>query len=88
MVSVRSDEDGDDTLETIESFMSDWIMIGKRLDELRERYPDKYVAVKNGKIVDSDEDLDALLSRLEEKGIDPSRTPVEFISRKPEPLIV
>jgi predicted DNA-binding protein (UPF0278 family) len=87
-MSVRCEEDRDDGLKAIESFMADWIMIGERLDELRKRYPDKYVAAKNGKIVDSDEDLDALLSRLEEKGIDPSRTPVEFISRKPELLIV
>ncbi len=88
MVLTKESRDLEDNETEIERYMSDFILISDRLEELRKKYPGQYITVKEGKIVDSDKDLETLLRRLEEKGIDPSKTAIDYISEKPELLIV
>lgn len=71
----------------LEKFYEDWMFINNMLKELREEHPNKFIAVKSKKIIDSDSNLESLLKRLKEKGLNPSEIPIEFISKEPELLI-
>jgi len=58
----------------------EWLLARK--GDLREQYPDKYVAVFNGQIVGSDADLDRLFKKLRAKlkGKDLSAVAVDLIA--------
>ena len=45
----------------------DFAWIGEHWEELRERYPGKYIAVRGGRVIDFDEDKELLRRRLEER---------------------
>jgi len=45
----------------------DFAWIGAHWEELRERYPGKYIAVRGGQVIDFDEDKEQLRRRLEER---------------------
>ena len=45
----------------------DFAWIGERWEELREKYPDKYIAVRGGRVIDFDEDKERLRRRLKER---------------------
>lgn len=63
-----------------------WIV--RNYDWLRGDYPDKWVAVKDKKIVDSDSDLEPLLRRLKEKRGTAIGYATEFVATKPRNIIL
>jgi len=72
-----------EVFEVLERFDMDSKWVSEKLDELREKYPDQYIIVKDCKVIDSDTNLDKLLERVRSKGLDPALTPRYFISKKP-----
>lgn len=63
-----------------------WIV--SNYNKLRTEYPDKWIAVKNKKVVDSDTDLEPLLQRLREKNGTAVGFATEFIGAKPRNLLI
>lgn len=57
-------------------------------DELRKRYPDEYVAVHQGKVLDHDKNIGKLLRRLEAKYKETTHMAIEFVSKKDFRLIL
>ena len=55
----------------------DWLY--QNYDNSRKTYPDKYVAVDDGKIIDSDNDINHLLERLRKKNINLGQAFIKFI---------
>jgi len=51
---------------TIEEFGKNFTWIDEQYSELRSRYPNQYVAVLDGEVVDSDADVQRLTRRLKE----------------------
>lgn len=51
--------------------------------ELTKKYNNKFVAVHNGEVIDSDIDPSRLLKRLEEKGVDISTVAIDFVTDNP-----
>jgi hypothetical protein len=51
------------------------------LKMLREKYDHCFVAFSNEKIIDSDANLDNLMKKLQNKGIEPANVLIEFISK-------
>ncbi len=45
----------------------DFAWIGEHWEELRSKYPGKYIAVRERQVIDSDEDKERLKRRLEER---------------------
>ena len=45
----------------------DFAWIGEHWEELKEKYPGKYIAVRGGQVIDFDEDKERLRRRLEER---------------------
>jgi predicted DNA-binding protein (UPF0278 family) len=56
---------------------SEWI--NKSISTLRKKFGDRYIAVKDRKVIDSDEDFDALLLRIRKQG-DPESVTIEFVT--------
>ena len=64
----------------------DWIV--RNYNKLRIEYPDKWIAVKDKKVVDSDNDLEPLLQRLKERHETAIGFATEFIGAKPRNMIL
>lgn len=62
---------------------SDLIWFKEHFEELKKSYDNKFVAIKNGRIVGSDNDLKKLLKDLKKKEIDPKNVLIQFISSIP-----
>jgi hypothetical protein len=60
----------------------------KHYPEFLERYPDQFVAVKNGEVVANAPDLTQLVVLLESKGIDLKKVWAQFISEESHRLIL
>jgi len=45
----------------------DFAWIGEHWEELKSKYPGKYIAVRRGRVIDFDEDKKRLRRRLEER---------------------
>ena len=56
--------------------------------ELLEKYPDKWVAVYDVKVVGVHEDFLALLEQLKKEGIPTNKTIIWFMDTDPKPLIL
>lgn len=59
-------------------FQADHVWIKENLGTLLDRYADKWIAVKDGKVTASDPDFSALLRKLP----DPPHTCIEFITHE------
>lgn len=78
----------EEILRGIKEFSRDMDWLSKKHEELRKEFADKYIAIMNRRVIDSDPDLQKLLRRLKESGKNPSEIPVEFISKEPQRLIL
>ena len=63
-----------------------WIV--RNYKSLRVRYADKWVAVKNSKVVEADSDLEPLLAKLTKKHGTTLGFAVEFIGTGPRNLLI
>jgi len=72
--------------KSIEDYANDRLWFYDNLDDLRRTHLNKWVAVRNKQIVDSDKDHDELIERLESGGIGLSGTHVLFV--RPEDIVV
>jgi hypothetical protein len=52
-------------------------------EKLLSKYENKWVAISNSKILDSDENLTTLLKRLKAKGLQPEQTLIQFLAKEP-----
>jgi hypothetical protein len=68
-------------LKQLRDFRKSTSWITENIAEIRKGYPDRHIAVLNGKIIDSDVDFDALIGRLRGK-YDMSRVTIEYIPSK------
>lgn len=57
-------------------------VIRNKYNALQKDYPNKFVALYEGKVIDSDTDPKALNSRLEKEAKDPTLVLVQFIPEK------
>lgn len=68
----------------LKEFEADHVWISENLERLLSDYEDRWVAVERGQVIDSDPDFMVLRSRLTK----PAWTCVEFITRRPLPIIL
>jgi len=65
-------------------FREDSIFIEQHEDELKEKYPNKWIAVLNRKVVNVNDDFDSLLDNLKKHDIHPGDCVIEFLSTSEE----
>lgn len=75
-------------LKELSEFSGSLTVMNGRLKELRRKYPNEFVAIHEGKVVGHGPKIEPLIKELKEEGIDPSKIPIEFISKDPEVLVV
>ena len=68
-------------LELLQSREKEWDWIQQHIDELKEKYDQKLIAVKDGKIIAVGSFMKEIIQKLEEQGLDPAEIVVEFISK-------
>lgn len=69
-------------------FIRDTNWINNNLDMLRKKYPNKYIAVYNRKIILTDKDLTDLKEKLKEENVAFEKVAIEFVKDKPIKLLV
>jgi hypothetical protein len=74
--------------ELIEKHNQNSVWIIKRYNKLRKELPNKYVAVRNGKIVYNSDNLTDLLRELREKFKNIDDVAIDFITEKPLKLLL
>ncbi len=68
-------------IQMLMSAQSDLEWFESQVDTLKEKYNNKFIAFYNKDVVESDSNLDNLLNKLQQKGIDVSRVFIKFISK-------
>ncbi|MBI5036909.1 hypothetical protein HZC09_06235 [Candidatus Micrarchaeota archaeon] len=79
METRKSAEESRQILQTMDEFTRDKKWALENIDSLRKDYLEKYVLVKNRKVVLADSDYDNLLQRAERNGVDISQAVIEFV---------
>lgn len=74
--------------QVLESFEKDTLWLHKNLDKLRAKFENKFVAIKEGDVIASDNDIEKIIKKLQESNINPSFTVIEFIHKKGVQLIL
>jgi len=75
-------------LKTMEQYNNslEWFM--SKYDEIKDTYRGKFVGVYNGSVLDSDEDLNKLKRKIEEKVNDKDSVFKKYVSERDDLLIV
>ena len=63
------------------NYEKDFISFQKQLPKLRETNPNEFIAFKDGKIISSGNSVEIVVEQLNSKGIEPSGTIIEFVSK-------
>jgi hypothetical protein len=75
--------------QKLDQFEADAIWLDQHYDQLKEQYPDQFVAVYGKTVIDHGKNLDTLMRRLRKKyGKKTGDVVVEFIPIEEEILIV
>ena len=69
-------------------FLSNTKWINTNIEELKKQYPDRYIAVCQKRVIQTDRDLTDLKRRLRELNVDLDKVTIEFIKEKPLKLLV
>jgi hypothetical protein len=76
-------------IEEMKAFEANTIWIDSHYKELREKYPDEYVAVWKERVVEHGPEIPAIMESLKEKyPSDYSHIPIEFINSEDIELIL
>jgi hypothetical protein len=73
----------EDVAIALTDFNKDFQWFLQSREKLLSKYENKWVAISNNKILDSDENLTALVKRLKAKGLQPEQTLIQFLSKEP-----
>ena len=73
--------------ERISNFRKDAVFFSEHRTQLKEQYPDQYVAIKGEQVVAASPLLDELLPRIEEQGLNTSDLYISFLPTKEIPQI-
>lgn len=65
----------------LDEFTSSLRWFNQNQSKIVKDYGDLYVAIKDDKIIASDEKLKKVITKLKEKNIEPSRTFIKFVSK-------
>ena len=73
---------------SLAEYEKDFISFNKQLSKLRERFPNKFVAYIDGKVISSKDSIEEIKEDLISQDIEPSKTVIEFVSREEIRVIV
>lgn len=68
-------------LQMLESGRNDLMWFESNLDRLKAKYNNRFIAFHDREVIDSDTNVDNLIKRLKENGIDTSNVFIKFVSK-------
>ena len=68
-------------LQALGSAERDAKWLDKNYAKLLEKYPDSFVAINNGEVVDASKNFQELLKKVESKKLNPANIMIEFMSK-------
>ena len=71
----------EDIVQMLKAGQDDLRWFDTNFNNLLEKYNEKFIAFRNREVIDFDNDLNGLMSKLESKNIDTSNIIVRFISK-------
>lgn len=72
MVSIKSE---------LVSFQNDVVFFDKNYEELKKKFSNKFVAIKNEDVVASGKQIDKVMKQIKQKKLNPSLIFIEFIHK-------
>jgi hypothetical protein len=75
----------EEALEKFPRFVKSCEYLAEHAVELREQFPDMWVAIDDGEVAVTSSSLDGVLTGAEEQGLSPAWTLFQFLSTKPSP---
>jgi len=75
-------------LEKMKVFEKAANFVRENYDKLVELYDGKFIAVLEDKVVAEDKEIEKLLEKLRKKGINPTETFIEYITRRRTAIII
>ncbi|MBS3079069.1 hypothetical protein J4218_03035 [Candidatus Pacearchaeota archaeon] len=72
----------------LERFQEDILYFENKKEELRAEFLNKFVAIKNKRIIDSGNSIEELRNRLENNNQDPARIIIEFVPEEETIMIL
>lgn len=75
-------------LKEMKQFREDRFFLETHKDELREKYPNQWVAIFNKKLIGRSGDLNSLINVLKKKGIPTGKVVIEFLSTTEDIMIL
>ncbi len=69
-------------LKLLKEFEADSVWVKSHKGDLRDEYANQFVAVRDRKVIESDENLEKLIDKLKSKNIDPSFIVIDFVPEK------
>jgi len=73
----------EDVAVALADFNRDFQWFLRSREELLPKYEDRWVAIYSKTVLDSDENLTALVKRLRTKGLQPEEILIQFLPREP-----
>ncbi len=80
--------DDEKMAELAQKLMADMKWLHDNYDSITEKYSNKFVAVEDGKIIDSDVEMDILIKKLEKGNKNPDTLLIELVNPKDFILII
>jgi len=77
-----------DELQTLLEFEQNDRWLHENIDRLRDKFANKFVAVKNKKVIVYSAEIDDLIKKLEKKKEKPNEVLIEFINTKDFKLLL
>lgn len=72
----------------MELFESNFLFFQLEIDSLRKKYLNKFVAIKDKKVIGSASSIEELTPKLKKAGVDISKTVVEFVPEEETILVL
>lgn len=80
--------DDEEMAEIAKKLLESKIWLDNNHDTIGDKYVNKFVAIENNQIIESDEDIDILIKRLKKKKKNIDRMLIDFINPKDAQLII
>lgn len=81
-------QEEDVVLSELNQYESNFIFFQSQIENLRERFPNKFVAIKDNDVISSGNSIESLKIELNSMGLEPSGTFIEFVPRDEQILVL
>ncbi|MHA1222812.1 MAG: DUF5678 domain-containing protein [Candidatus Heimdallarchaeaceae archaeon] len=75
-------------LQILNNIENDSKWLYSQYEKIRENFSEKFVAIKNNRVIEADKSMENLINKLEKKGEDPALILIKFIPKKGTVLIL